>query len=183
MPCQIVSDWHNPAGIQGTSVKTAAEALCSGNSPGTIKKASTALFPQHGCLYFPPKLPGPGLSTPCKLTRVMAVPRPDLALWVGHGVWKGEKGLGRGRNKPWLPPSVLCGRFSRSPGLEVGHTGSPDESSPESAVCLVSHAWLSSRYSGSLPATLPTLASSALPLNRPGPISLIPGWVILSSFH
>lgn len=183
MPCQIVSDWHNPAGIQGTSVKTAAEALCSGNGPRTIKKASTALFPQHGCLYFPPKLPGPDLSTPCKLTRVMAVPRPDLALWVGHGVWKGEKGLRRGRNKPWLPPSVLCGRFSRSPGLEVGHTGSPDESSPESAVCLVSHAWLSSRYSGSLPATLPTLASSALPLNRPGPISLIPGWVILSSFH
>lgn len=143
-----------------------------------------ALFPQHGLLCFSPKLPGPGLSTPCKLKRVMAVPRPTLALWVGHGVWRGERGSGRGRNKPRLSPSILCGRLSRSSGLEVGHTGSSEEEiSPEPAVCLVSHAWLSSYSSRSLPATLPILASTALPLNRPGPISLILGWVILSSFH
>lgn len=139
-----------------------------------IKKASTALFPQHGCLCFPPKLPGPGLSTPCKLTRVMALPRPALALWVGHGVWRGGKGL-RERKKQALALSIHSVWKVRQKLWPRGgpHRLFRHENSPEAVVCLVSHAWLSSLCSRSLPATLPTLASPAQPLNRPGPISLI----------
>lgn len=167
-------------------MKQTAEALCSSHSPGGDKEGLHGLVSTAWPSPLPSQAPRPRLVNTLQTQRVMAVPRPALALWVGRGVWRGEKGLsaGRGRNKPWLSPSVLCGRFSRSSGLEVGHTGSSDEeSSPQPAVSLVSHAWLPSRYSRPLPATLPSLASSALPLNRPGPISLILGWAILSSFH
>lgn len=114
--------WHDPAGVNRALVgsKLLRRFL------QVIKKASKALFPQHGCLCFPLELPSPGLSTPCKLTRVMALPRPALALWVGHGVWCGGKGA-QGEEETRFSPSVLYGRFSRSFGPEVGHTGSSDK--------------------------------------------------------
>lgn len=142
------------------------------------------MFPQYGCLCFPPKFPGPSLSTPYKLTRVMAVPRPALALWVGPGVWRGGKGL-RERKKQALALSIHSVWTVQQ---ELWPRGGPhrlfrQESSTEAVVCLVSCAWLSLLCSRSLPATLPTLASPTQPLNRPDPISLMLGWVILSSFH
>lgn len=142
------------------------------------------MFPQHGCLCFPPKLPGPSLSTPCKLTRVIAVPRPALALWVGHGVWRGGTGLREMKKQALALPIRSVWKVQQKLWPRGGpHRLFRRESSPEAVVCLVSRAWLSLLCSRSLPATLPTLASPAQPLNGPGPISLILGWVILSSFH
>lgn len=166
-----------------------------------------ALFLQHGFLCFSPPAPSAhSCQHPASTRRAIAVPRPCAnagpqgqpqnltCLESQPGGWGKESGgefgeQGEATTTPgslltrlWVENSCPTGALA----LEMGHEGSLDRGKfPSSAEGLPLRAMLGSPHgcSKTLPATLQTLASPVLHFNRPGPLRLILGWVILSSFH
>lgn len=169
------------------------EGLC-----GLLSTASLFLLPSPSSL-------SPGLSTPCKhkernccsqaMCRSDPRGRPRSLTCLesqpggwGRGSGRGAWGAGGGRSNPRLSPFSPVWKTpapEEALPLEVGPTGSWGSGKLPSPAEFSLWETLGSPHGCSkpLPATLQTLAGPVLHFNRPGPISLILGWVILSSFH